>query len=1043
MRTFILALLLSGCSFISDSEHSERVAQAQVVADEDADGAGPVDDTGSTNADSDQDTDDTGSAPPDTDDTGSAPPDTDDTGSAPPDTDDTGSASTDTDDTGSAPPDTDDTGSASTDLDADEGTPVDIDDTGTPPTDTDGGPPTDIDADGDGFSEIDGDCVDTDPSIFPGAEEVCDGVDNNCDGEVDEGFSPVTYFPDTDGDGHGDSDISVESCTPLDGYSTIGGDCDDTDATVFEGAAERCDTIDNDCDGEVDEDILSTWYHDGDGDRWGSALEVSACDPGPDWVETTGDCDDDDARAHPEGEEVCDYVDNDCDGDTDEGVEPATFFEDSDGDGHGIAEIMMESCELPDGYATVADDCDDGEATTHPGAEEVCDFADNNCDGEIDEGVEPETYYLDADEDEHGNPLVYLESCTPVGGYTTVGDDCDDDAVAIHPEALEVCNGVDDDCDSLIDDDDGSTHVDTMTPFYDDDDGDMYGDPETASIACVAPSGTVADSTDCDDTTSTTNPGALEYCNFVDDDCNDLVDDDALDTTTWYLDDDGDTYGDPAISVDECTPPTDYVADSTDCDDTASTTYPGAPEIGLDGVDNDCNDLLDDMNISDVALWSVTGTHQAPELGSKGVTSAGDVDGDGVDDLLISVPFHDAAGRANCGAIAFFDSPGVGVVSYEDAYLLVEGTLNAKSGRSIVLGNVDDHWAQEIAHAGPGAAGGGTRRGDVWIYDVVGLDDGGSGDGSVHTAQSIYKGRIRGHHTDHENGADLAAGDFSGDGLISLVVGAPGPDDREGDASIYEADDGYMNSSLDPRDATTQIKGEEDGDRFGSVVENVGDVTGDGRDDLVVCAPENFVAAGTPRGRCWLFSNPVSEATDDDPSATDIDWASFSHDVSTDEFGQHPDSIAGGDFMGTSTNEIAFGLPGTNTVLIFDGVAGGGSFEPADAAVVITGSGALGRSISGSTDLDGDGTDDLLVGAPATSTGSLFFLPYDSIISDLVVPGAESASWHSSGTGDGAGFSFSGLGDFDEDGSAEFAIAAPKSDTAASDAGQVWILPAY
>jgi glycosylphosphatidylinositol phospholipase D len=111
--------------------------------------------------------------------------------------------------------------------------------------------------------------------------------------------------------------------------------------------------------------------------------------------------------------------------------------------------------------------------------------------------------------------------------------------------------------------------------------------------------------------------------------------------------------------------------------------------------------------------------------------------------------------------------------------------------------------------------------------------------------------------------------------------------------------------------------------------------------------------------------------------------------------------------------------------------------------VIITGSGALGRSLSGSNDLDGDGADDLLVGAPATSTGSLFFLPYDSIISDLVVPGAESASWHGSWPGDGAGFSFSGLGDFDEDGTAEFAIAAPKSDTAASDAGQVWILPAY
>jgi len=131
-------------------------------------------------------------------------------------------------------------------------------------------------------------------------------------------------------------------------------------------------------------------------------------------------------------------------------------------------------------------------------------------------------------------------------------------------------------------------------------------------------------------------------------------------------------------------------------------------------------------------------------------------------------------------------------------------------------------------------------------------------------------------------------------------------------------------------------------------------------------------------------------------------------------------------------------------VMIHEGTSvWSGIYSPADAVVTVTGSGNLGRSISGTTDLDGDGADDLLIGAPATSLGALFFLPHDSVIGDLVVPGAEGASWRGDGIGDGTGFSFSGLGDFDGDGSLEFAIAAPKNDEESTDAGQVWILPAY
>jgi hypothetical protein len=398
-------------------------------------------------------------------------------------------------------------------------------------------PEEEVDQDGDGFLAEE-DCNDNDSAIFPGASEICDGIDNDCDDEVDEEVLS-TFYADADGDGFGNAEDTMQACEGGEGWVSSGNDCDDDDGESYPGAAERCDGIDNDCDEVVDEDVLSTWYTDADGDGFGDADSVlEDCDPPDGYVSDATDCDDSTSSSYPGAEEICDYLDNDCDGDIDEDV-TTTFYEDSDGDGYGLADSTTEDCSEPVGYASVADDCDDDEIDVNPDATELCDEIDNDCDGEVDEeeAADAVTWYLDAD-------------------------------------------------------------------------GDGFGDSTATWSACEAPSGYLADDSDCDDTDSSINSSADEYCDEVDNDCDGIVDNDyAIDASTWYADRDGDGYGDPDSTTTACEQPSEYLEDDSDCADSDADAWPGstATETPDDGIDTDCdgNDFCTDLScdgIPDMAI---------------------------------------------------------------------------------------------------------------------------------------------------------------------------------------------------------------------------------------------------------------------------------------------------------------------------------------------------------------------------------------------------------------------------------------------------------
>ena len=166
------------------------------------------------------------------------------------------------------------------------------------------------------------DCDQTDPEINPAAEEVCDGIDNNCAGGIDEGMELTSFYPDADLDGHGDETAeATEGCVAPEGMVESNDDCDDADRYSYPGAAELCDDKDNDCDGEAEtEDVDFDWYPDEDGDGYGNWLAdaTTSCMIVEGAVTNDDDCDDGNGLVNPGMTEVCDDgFDNNCDFATD------------------------------------------------------------------------------------------------------------------------------------------------------------------------------------------------------------------------------------------------------------------------------------------------------------------------------------------------------------------------------------------------------------------------------------------------------------------------------------------------------------------------------------------------------------------------------------------------------------------------------------------------------------------------------------------------------------------------------------------------------
>ena len=319
-----------------------------------------------------------------------------------------------------------------------------------------------------------------------------------------------------------------------------GGDCDDGDFSQKPGVAERCNNQDYDCDGSTDEGC------DDDGDNYCDDNMIytssSTCPNGG------GDCNDGNSSISPGDSEVCNSVDDDCDGSTDEGSKRRITATPT-----ATPSATRRSRPAP-AARRAATSPTTPTATTHPPSltPEIPRFATTSTTTAT---VRP-TKVATTTATPTATRIWPAARRRPARARAVLARTATTPCSRVKPGATETCNSVDDDCD-------GSTDEGVTITYYRDSDSDNFGNNAVTTQACSTPAGYGSDNTDCDDTRSSTYPGAPETCNTIDDDCDGSTDEGV--ETTYYHDFDNDSYGDPGDTETGCSPPANHVTNGLDC----------------------------------------------------------------------------------------------------------------------------------------------------------------------------------------------------------------------------------------------------------------------------------------------------------------------------------------------------------------------------------------------------------------------------------------------------------------------------------------------
>ena len=872
-----------------------------------------------------------------------------------------------------------------------------------------------LDTDGDGARLCDPvpDCDDADPLRFPGQPEACDGLDGDCD--------PATAAAPSEDDVDGDSDPACSDCADgdpvqhslnLDGdpVSSCDGDCDDDNPLAFPGAPDGAlDGVDNNCDGVPGVD----------GDEDGYAGEATG----------GADCDDEDDAIHPAAPEVCDGVDQDCDGQLDNGFDVdgdgvTTCAGDCDDDDGTVLPGADELCDgldgdcdgtLPpdelDGDADGApgcDDCDDGAPGVYPGAAELCDGVDQDCDAVVDEGFE-----VDGD------------------GLTSCDGDCDDDNAFVLPGAPEVCDGLDTDCDPATGDAASETDSDEdgwlPCPNFTD-----HGGTNAAGTPLVG-------GEDCDDAAAFVNPGAAEECDGLDGDC-----DGGVSAAPAEVDVDGDGWMPCTAFVDRGVLGADGLPlqGADDCDDLDQHRNPGLAEV-CDGLDNDC----------DAATTVAAGEEDGDSdryLPCAGFVAQGGINALGQlllggDDCADDEPLTWPGNLELCDGVDDDCDPATVPVGTEDdadgdGYVACAGYVAVGAlgvGGNPLLGgqDCDDLDPAQV----PGS----------WESPADGFDA--SCDGFDGTSLSWAGVELLGERSSDLAGYSVAGGgDFDGDGLADLLIGASqwdrGP--GTGGAALVVAGSSLADGmSFDLEDAHATFHGEDQGDQAGRRVAWAGDVDGDGLDDILVAKTFSW---SNPSRAYLVLGSTLSEGGTSSLADADLifdpttsllvgTWVAGAGDVDGDGLGDVFVSGAGSTgvvYLFTGADLSASLDEGTDTVLLSE----------AHARFDAEASSDQGWMASEAGDVDGDGLGDLLFGAyghdgPGVNSGRAYLYFGATVVAGGDLPlGSADILLNAEAGNHMVGKGIAAAGDVDGDGLGDLLISAPSNSAIMQGAGKIYVV---
>jgi hypothetical protein len=885
-----------------------------------------------------------------------------------------------------------------------------------------------VDADGDGHPAGAADCDDTDPAVYLGAPELANGVDDDCDDQVDEETAGADDDADGWCEGH-DYEGAGLSCW----QGATPGDCDDGSPLTHPGAEELCDGEDQDCDG-----LVPAGEADGDGDGWRSC---------------GGDCDDARPDVHPEAEELaCDALDTDCvedpqeedwdgdgsapcQGDCDD-YDPAANPTDVDSDGasscDGDCDDLAWSLNLldldGDGVHTCAGDCDDNDTGRFPGAvEDACDGIDSDC--------VPDPAELDADGD----------------GDAPCAGDCDDGDAAMNlddgdGDGASPCGG---DCD---DGDPGANLLDSDTDGYDTCSGDCDDDDDGLHPGDTDGDGVTSCAGDCDDLDPARYPGnPAEVCDGLDSDCS---------PDPAEVDDDGDGFIECAGDCDDTDPslqPADADGDgvdtcSGDCDDADPGRFPGnwADPDG-DGVDANCDGFDRFSLAAATASWSGDGSG---DRGGAATASAGDVDGDGLADLLIGAWCHD--GAAPCAGASFLVlgasiTPGAHSLGSAD-YTLYGESWNDYSGSALgIAGDLDGDGLDDIVVGAWGGEGTSATYNEAGRSYVVLASSLTLPTMSLAGAHSTVIGDI---WEDYSGGSLAGGGDVDGDGLPDLLIGASGAI-----AADFQAGTTYLvlgaalasGGSITTDMAHAQLDGEESSDNSGQSIAWIGDLDGDGLDEALIGAPRSADVAVNAGKACLIggaalaAGGVISLANADVSLMGETAWSYAGAAVAN-----------AGDVDGDGLDDLLVGAPsyantehGRAYLVLAAGLPASGAVDLATADVTITGLAAgdrTGEVVASAGDVDGDGLGDLLVTAPghdgaATDAGVVCLFTGAQLAGGGTWALDEAAHcFYGEAADDEAGVSVSSAGDVDGDLLDDLLIGAHNNDDGGFDAGKAYLL---